>query len=255
MRKNNNMTSVKDHYDAVGTTTKKDRASGELFRLKKFHNTVKRDLLKTYATHAERLLDLACGRGGDLQKWHDCSIQFVKGVDVSPKEIQEARARYAKVQTRMVCSFEVVDLIDGTFRQAPVYDVVTAMFCIHYFCESEDTLKRFLDIVVGSLRPGGYFLGCCVDGSLVKTFRGSDYIDIQILQGHKMIFALRDTVTSATSNSQGSVEYMVDLDMLRRIALSVNLDFIQMNPFNPPDEYPGHDISRLFTSFVFRLKA
>lgn len=248
------MSVVKNHYDAVGTTTKKSRASGELFELKKFHNHVKRTLLKEYASNAERLLDLACGRGGDLQKWHDCSVEFVKGVDVSPKEIQEARARYAQLKTGMVCSFEVVDLLDNTFRQAPVYDVVTAMFCIHYFCESPDTLETFLRLVTSCLKPGGYFVGCCLDGSLVKTFPGSEYVTIEFLDDNKMLFALRDTVTFATAESRGSVEYLVDVDTVQKVAANVGLECVKLTPFNPPHEYPGHDISRLFFSFVFRLK-
>ena len=248
------MSSIKDHYDAVGTTTQKARASGELFRLKKYHNSVKRSLIQKYATGCERLLDFACGRGGDLQKWHDCQVQFVKGVDISPKEIQEARARYTKLKTTMICSFEVVDLLQNTFHQSPVYDVVTAMFCIHYFCESPETLKAFLGLVSSCLRPGGYFLGCCLDGSLVKTFSGSEYVDITFVDDTMMVFALRDTVTSATSDSQGSKEYLVDITMVRNIASEVGLECLYMTPFTPPDDYPGHDISRLFSSFVFRLK-
>jgi mRNA (guanine-N7-)-methyltransferase len=246
--------SVQTHYDAVKTTSKKERARGELYELKKFHNQVKRTLLKEYASHAERLLDLACGRGGDLQKWHDCSVEFVKGVDVSPKEIEEARSRYAHLKTGMMCSFEVVDLLANTFRQAPCYDVVTAMFCIHYFCESRGTLETFLNLVANSLKPGGYFLGCCLDGSLVKTFPGSEYVDIEFLDGEKIVFALRDTVTSSTAESQGSVEYLVHVDVLREVAANVGLECIRVTPFDPPDQYPGHDISRLFFSFVFRLK-
>jgi mRNA (guanine-N7-)-methyltransferase len=248
------MSAVKTHYDAVGTATKKARASGALFELKKFHNHVKRSLLRDYASNAERLLDLACGRGGDLQKWHDCSVEFVKGVDVSPKEIQEARARYANLKTGMMCSFEVVDILQNTFRQAPCYDVVTAMFCIHYFCESKRTLEKFLELVASCLRPGGYFLGCCLDGSLVKTFPGSEHVTIEFLENDQIVFALRDTVTSSTADSRGSVEYLVDVDTLREVAAKVGLECVKLMPFDPPHEYPGHDISRLFFSFVFRLK-
>jgi mRNA (guanine-N7-)-methyltransferase len=243
--------SVRDHYDAVQTTSKRDRARGDLFLLKKFHNHVKRSLLETYAAGADRLLDLACGRGGDLQKWHDCRVQFVKGVDMSSNEIQEARARYAAMKTSMVCSFEVVDLLDGTFRQAPCYDVVTAMFCIHYFCESTETLARFVDLVAKSLRPGGYFLGCCLDGSLVHDMH-SEHVDIKRLEGRRILFALRDTVTSATSASQGSVEYLVDLEELTSVARDAGLERLRIDPFDPPHEYPGDDVSRLFCSFVFR---
>lgn len=37
-----------------------------------------------------RLLDLACGRGGDMWKWLDAGLSYVKGYDLSPGEISEA---------------------------------------------------------------------------------------------------------------------------------------------------------------------
>jgi hypothetical protein len=36
---------------------------------------------------------LACGRGGDIWKWIDAGITVVKGIDLSPGEIEEARKR------------------------------------------------------------------------------------------------------------------------------------------------------------------
>lgn len=47
-----------------------------------------------FAKGAPRLLDLACGRGGDIWKWIDAGIPCVKGIDLSPHEIEEARARW-----------------------------------------------------------------------------------------------------------------------------------------------------------------
>jgi hypothetical protein len=41
-------------------------------QLKDYHNKVKRALIDAYATGAPRLLDLACGRGGDLCAPHFC---------------------------------------------------------------------------------------------------------------------------------------------------------------------------------------
>jgi 2-polyprenyl-3-methyl-5-hydroxy-6-metoxy-1,4-benzoquinol methylase len=46
-----------------------------------------------FANGAESLLDFACGRGGDIWKWIDAGITVVKGIDLSPGEIEEARKR------------------------------------------------------------------------------------------------------------------------------------------------------------------
>ena len=47
-----------------------------------------------FASGADSLLDFCCGRGGDIWKWIDAGITRVKGIDLSPGEIQEARARW-----------------------------------------------------------------------------------------------------------------------------------------------------------------
>jgi len=47
-----------------------------------------------FAGGADGLLDLACGRGGDIWKWIDAGIDYVKGVDLSPGEIEEAQKRW-----------------------------------------------------------------------------------------------------------------------------------------------------------------
>ena len=45
------------------------RRQGAALPLKDFHNDIKRRMITRFAFQAERLLDLACGRGGDIHKW------------------------------------------------------------------------------------------------------------------------------------------------------------------------------------------
>ena len=65
----------------------KQRGAGEAAEVKRFHNKVKRGLLQTFAGGKERLLDLACGRGGDLLKWIDCKLKYVRGYDIAAQEV------------------------------------------------------------------------------------------------------------------------------------------------------------------------
>lgn len=52
-------------------------------------------MLDRFARGAPALLDLACGRGGDIWKWIDAGVLHVKGIDLSPHEILEAQTRCA----------------------------------------------------------------------------------------------------------------------------------------------------------------
>jgi mRNA (guanine-N7-)-methyltransferase len=65
----------------------KQREGGDAAPVKKYHNTVKRLLLRQFASDKERLLDLACGRGGDLLKWIDCGLKYVRGYDIAEQEV------------------------------------------------------------------------------------------------------------------------------------------------------------------------
>lgn len=63
------------------------RQQGIAAPLKKLHNRIKRMLLQRFASDADRLLDLACGRGGDLHKWLDCRVKYVRGYDIAEGEV------------------------------------------------------------------------------------------------------------------------------------------------------------------------
>jgi mRNA (guanine-N7-)-methyltransferase len=180
------------------------RKQGAALPLKQYHNRIKRELINAFAGSAPRLLDLACGRGGDLHKWTTAGVEFVKGVDLSPGEIQEARRRYEETKSEIEgrggvapeVVFEVVSTLgtapwsadggeggeDGeggrpasgaaasTARPPPpanLFDAVSCMFAAHYFFSSEDAARRFLTNVAAHLKPGGCFFGTVPSGRKV----------------------------------------------------------------------------------------
>lgn len=63
----------------------KDDARGPL---QMFHNHVKHKLLESVATVNSTLIDLSCGRGGDLYKWIGSKVAFVFGIDFSSSNIE-----------------------------------------------------------------------------------------------------------------------------------------------------------------------
>ena len=69
------------HYDGHARAFGSDadalraRSQGPGFPLKQYHNQVKRQLVQHFARNTAALLDLACGRGGDLQKWADAGVR------------------------------------------------------------------------------------------------------------------------------------------------------------------------------------
>lgn len=48
------------------------------------------------------------------------------------------------------------------------FDVVSCQFATHYFFETENTLDNFVYNVANNLKQGGYFIGTCLDGQMIK---------------------------------------------------------------------------------------
>ncbi|KAJ3331506.1 hypothetical protein HDU93_009651 [Gonapodya sp. JEL0774] len=232
MENNNNMSAVQSTptkpqgtrppWKAPSVTQKlpngSDGGSCGFRTMRLFHNSVKRAYITravkaasanrgftstSVATHNQflSLLDLACGRCGDLQKWFSHSVLgAVVGVDNHEPSLVEAQRRIAQhVSDLSAATFHgkavwsgprvslfrgdlttqhIKDIVPG-FRDA-LFDIVTCNFALHFFAKTEAEFDRFLDGVARSLRGGGVFLCMLFDGALVSrsihTAGGISYI-------------------------------------------------------------------------------
>lgn len=227
--------------------------------LKRFHNDVKRYLINTFASGKDRLLDLACGRGGDLQKWRDAGVKQVKGVDISEKEIEEAWQRYAGLdgRDRIQVDFESTDVIgmqEWKDSQGP-FDVVTCMFAAQYFYASEATLFMFLSNVAKNLKRGGVFLGTVPDGKRVLSLvqKGpyeSPYLRVTPhWKGPPQTFgcAYQCEITDTVTDGNGGVlEYLVFFTAFKAIAANVGL--VPITDYTC-DMFEGRDADESFKHF------
>jgi len=261
---------VQSHYDAhAKSTTRRERAQGPLFELKKFHNAQKRDLIIKYGSGGS-LLDLGCGRGGDIGKWMDAGIPYVTGLDISAEELDEARrrfGRFGRVRGGGAYEFHQVDLRTSVWLSPHKYDAITSMFSLHYFFDAESSLRNVLETVMRNIKPGGYFFGTVPDGKRIADLlnesqtskTSNDHLTLQPMFdplnrnvfGKAYVFALDDTVTSDARGTAGSLEYLVNMNFFKMVAAEYGLEFVDSKPFEPP-EFAGATASRLFTTFVFR---
>ena len=257
------MWNAKDHYDARAddggrkgleiSEILRKRALGPSAPIKRYHNAVKRQLIDTFARGVPRLLDIACGRGGDISKWNGAGVGHVTGIDISPKEIAEARSRFEQGPMKTTsCTFEVGS---GTTWRDPnpqKYDVVACMFAIHYFFDLEKTANDFFKTVSHHLKDGGYFIGTFPNAHRVLELQGvknHPWIRIDALGEASYRCTLRDTVV----DGEGSVEYLVYPEVLDRLANAHGLVlFENFNDFKPPYYPPMADASTLYSSFAFK---
>jgi 2-polyprenyl-3-methyl-5-hydroxy-6-metoxy-1,4-benzoquinol methylase len=173
-------------------TMSRDRFSSR--DMMEFHNNgVKRVLIQNIAGKAKTLLDIACGKAGDLHKWMDTSVTTVYGFDKARDNIENpvdgAYARVlqtdrAKDKTFVFGTMDASKVIDEQLLRTLTneddkfvcekllkhggFDVVSCQFAVHYFCGEERTLDNFITNVMRFLKPGGHVMLTCLDGHEVN---------------------------------------------------------------------------------------
>jgi RimJ/RimL family protein N-acetyltransferase/SAM-dependent methyltransferase len=115
-----------------------------------------------------RILDLACGRGGDLFKYLDTfgKDTYINGVDIDAGAIVEAKRRVkAKGISNITLSVADVSNPDlDTSKWGGAYDIIVCNFAAHYFFRSREALDSFTrllnryskkDTIIWIIMPNG----------------------------------------------------------------------------------------------------
>ena len=158
------------------------RAFSRTRHLRAFQNWVKAILISTYAPRpCARVLDLACGRLGDLAKWRLAGAREVCGVDIAAESLRDACGRAASdrganssLKLRLVrADLGSTNLVGaGVLAPHEQFDVISCQMAIHYFFQTERRALTFFKNVAGRLVPGGVFLGTTTDSNvLVRRVR------------------------------------------------------------------------------------
>lgn len=216
---------VRQHYNAVPERGRDWRKTDSRIKgLRSFNNWVKSTLIQKFSPdedhepgahergrdlagnreHELLVLDIGCGKGGDLGKWQQApqKVALYVGLDPANVSIDQARERYRNMSHRggggrggrgghrggrqhhnlfdarfyvKDCYGESIGDIDIIrqvgFDHSPMgksgFDIVSMMFCMHYAFESEDKARMMLQNVSGALKKGGRFIGCIPNSDVI----------------------------------------------------------------------------------------
>lgn len=141
-------------------------------RLRKAHNLEKRHLIHEVLEpiHAPHVLDVGCGRGGDLQKWKHCDATL-HACDPDRESLDEAMSRAENLGY-------VVKFMEGDILSCPEqkYDAICFNFSLHYIFENEKLFFQSLEGIKKRLKVGGKLFGCIPDSEkilLMTPFKDS----------------------------------------------------------------------------------
>lgn len=168
---------VRQHYNQRAYVSKRSRRHlSPIIKLRNFNNAIKYMLIGNFSQPGWRVLDLGCGKGGDINKWSMANISEYIGIDISNASIVEAVKRYNNIQAGFETTFITGDcfgqplpniLKDFPHIQLPV-DIVSMQFCMHYAFETEMKARTLLENVSRSLRPGGVFIGTIPSSDFIR---------------------------------------------------------------------------------------
>jgi mRNA (guanine-N7-)-methyltransferase len=128
-------------------------------------------------------MDLGCGKGGDLKKFDFENIANYVGIDISLGQLKDAIIRKTSSQIRYPTLFiKASGEIESEllFQKIPeniYFDLVSAQFCIHYFFESEASVRRFLENVSRKLTRNGRFVATFPDSNVIMKKLLTPYKD------------------------------------------------------------------------------
>ena len=167
------------HYSGRENQSVGQRQQSPIYHLRCLNNWVKSMLINAYVREKDRVLDFACGKGGDLTKYRKARVGTYTGVDIALESVRrDAVGRYNGGNYPFPAKFIAGDAFTADLTQhLPVksYDVVSSQFAIHYSWSTETRARRALRNVSQMLRPGGHFIGTTVDSNvLVRKLRATD---------------------------------------------------------------------------------
>lgn len=173
---------VASAYDSLADRGRAGRQQSSILHLKNLNNWVKAVLISGHtARPCGRVLDLACGKLGDFQKWRMAGVYRYCGIDISRQAVEDATARFvegAATVSGLEAKFIRADLgaVDlsraGVLEETEQFDAISIQFALHYLFQTEQRALTFFRNIANRLAPGGVFLGTIPDAAvLVRRLR------------------------------------------------------------------------------------
>lgn len=167
---------VAAHYNHLEEKGLRERFNSPIFYLRNFNNWVKSVLIQEYSDkirekdygRSMRVLDICCGKGGDLSKWQKARVEHVVFADIAEVSVQQCENRYEDLRARCgrLFSAEFIaadcskEKLRDKYRDPSIsFDLVSCQFGLHYSFESLTQAKRMLTNISECLKPGGFFFG------------------------------------------------------------------------------------------------
>ena len=154
------------HYGNRNDGQLETREQSSIIQLRKINNWVKSVLISMFCHPQSIVLDIAGGKGGDLNKWNFQKIAELVHVDHAIGSIMDCKNRYNEglqnnrfhFSMKLVCADAFARLISDTLDNDIYFDIVSSQFALHYAFETQERVKAMLLNATQRYTP---FIGIC----------------------------------------------------------------------------------------------
>ncbi|KAI3359034.1 hypothetical protein L3Q82_015436 [Scortum barcoo] len=185
---------VASHYNSLQEVGLAARSQSRIFFMRNFNNWLKSVLIGEILEHVRgsgsrrvSVLDLGCGKGGDLLKWRRGGISHLVCADIAAVSVEQCQSRYDDMTRKshinekiFSAQFITADCTKEVLSEKLddpelMFDICSCQFVYHYSFESEQKADMMLRNACERLKPGGFFIGTTPDAfELVKRLEASD---------------------------------------------------------------------------------
>ena len=228
---------------------RKVETSANTLGMVKFHNFIKLCYYKKYARDALWIMELAGGRGNDINKHVRIGAKNVLLVDIDQKAIAEGQTRIDSLDPRerttnfksfvADISKDICSQIEAEGCRPGQFDTIVCNFAIHYVFGSKDVIQTVKDYVSKYLKHGGYFMFSTFDGQKVFDFLISNNVgyneEFKFFSGEELLFVIKRLFKSNKFANYGQ-EIGIYIDRIGSYMNEylVNLDYV-INEFTKDD--------------------
>lgn len=107
-KKEDHVSVVAAHYNHLEEKGIRERFNSPIFYLRNINNWVKSVLIQEYVDKIRekdygrrlRILDICCGKGGDMGKWQKARVEHVVFADIAEVSVKQCQERYNDLQCR-----------------------------------------------------------------------------------------------------------------------------------------------------------
>uniref|UniRef100_A0A182YM53 mRNA cap guanine-N(7) methyltransferase n=2 Tax=Anopheles stephensi TaxID=30069 RepID=A0A182YM53_ANOST len=251
---------VASHYNKLEDRGLVARKKSNIYFMRNFNNWIKSCTIEKYTALVKgkttlgspfRVLDMCCGKGGDLIKWSNASVTHLICTDIAQVSLEQCENRFNTMYQRER-DFQRKPKVeffaaDATLQQlrTKYHDpsiklhLVSCQFAFHYSFESFKQADCMMKNAAECLDEGFYFIGTIPDANeLMKRQRramsdtfGNDIYRIQFLCdtdnpplfGAKYNFQLDDVVDCP--------EFLVHFPTFEKLALKHGLRLVEKKRF------------------------